>query len=199
MEAEQVVGKILAEAKAEAEKIKAEAEAKTAAERAELESQLGEYRKESKVLAESKAEDKKQRLLAKARMAIVKESLVTKKSLLDEVFATAQQQIKNLPDDKYLELMGRLMIKAAETGDEEVIVGAGEKRIDQAFIDKINRQVGSEAKANLKLSDDKADIGSGFILRRGKIRMNVSGQVLVANARQELDIELARELFEGSQ
>jgi hypothetical protein len=45
------------------------------------------------------------------------------------------------------------------------------------------------------LSDQKQDIGAGFILKRGKIKTNVSIQVLLEQARKELEIELAKELF----
>ena len=45
------------------------------------------------------------------------------------------------------------MKQAVETGDEEVIVGKNEKRIDQDFIKKVNRELGAGFKGNLRLSD----------------------------------------------
>ena len=81
------------------------------------------------------------------------------------------------------------------TGDEEVVVDTNEGRIDHEFIKQINRELGSDYKSNLKLSDEKQDIGAGFILKRGKIKTNVSIQVLLEQARKELEIELAKELF----
>jgi vacuolar-type H+-ATPase subunit E/Vma4 len=45
------------------------------------------------------------------------------------------------------------------------------------------------------LSDERQDLGGGFILRRGKIKTNVSFEVLLDQARKELEIELAKELF----
>jgi vacuolar-type H+-ATPase subunit E/Vma4 len=47
------------------------------------------------------------------------------------------------------------------------------------------------------LADEKQDLGAGFILRRGKIKTNVSLDVLLERARKELEIELAKELFEN--
>jgi vacuolar-type H+-ATPase subunit E/Vma4 len=46
------------------------------------------------------------------------------------------------------------------------------------------------------LSGDRANIGGGFILKRGKIKNDVSVKVLLARARRELEIALAKELFE---
>ena len=197
MEAEQVVEKILADAKAEADKIKKEAEAKEAAEQAKLTEQLDEYKKQTEILAKKAGEDEKSHILAAARMDIAKEYLAEKRKLLDEVFEQARRQLQDLPDDEYRALIKKLLLDAVETGDEEVVVDTNEGRIDHEFIKKINRELGTGKKSDLKLSDQKQDIGAGFILKRGKIKTNVSMAVLLGQARKELEIELAKELFAG--
>jgi len=196
MEAEQVVEKILADAKAEAEKIKKQADEKEAAEQAKLTEQLDEYKKQTQSLAKKTAKDKKLHILAAARMDIAKELLGEKRKILDEVFAQARQQLRNLPDEEYRKFITKLMLEAVETGDEEIIVDNEEKRIDQNFIKQINRKLGPEYKGNLRLADQRQNLGGGFILKRGKIKNNVSFDVLLAQARKELEIELAKELFE---
>ena len=195
MEAEQVLGKILADAKAEAEKIKSKAQEKENAEQAKLDEQLSDYKKQTNIIAQKAGEDKKAHLLAAARMNIAKDYLAEKRKILDEVFAKARQKLQNLPDAEYCKLMTKLMLKAVETGDEEVIIDKKEKRIDQQLINKINEQLNSNKKGNLKLSDKREDIEGGFILKRGKIKNNVSIEVLLAQARKELEIELAKKLF----
>jgi len=195
MEAEQVVEKILADAKAEAEKIKSQADEKEADEQAKLSEQLDEYKKQTQNLAQKAADDERFHLLAAARMDIAKEFLAEKIKILDEVFTQARRQLQSLPDEQYCKLMTRLMLQAVESGDEEVIVDKNEKRIDQEFINQVNQKSGSNHKANLKLSDERQDIGCGFILRSGRIKNNVSLDVLLAQVRKELEIELAKELF----
>jgi V/A-type H+-transporting ATPase subunit E len=195
MEAEQVVGKILSEARAEAEKIISEAKSRAAAEQAKLESELAKYNKETEVLAAEAAEDKKERMLAMARMDVRKELGAAKVALVDEVFEKAREKIRNLSDDEYRKLISELMIKAVETGDEEVIVGKDEKRIDDKFIKQINRQLGSGFRGNLRLSGEKADISGGFILRRNNIQTNVSIEVMVDSMREELESEVVKDLF----
>ena len=197
MEAEQVVEKILADAKAEAEKIKSEAQEKENAEKAKLDEQLSNYKKQTDIIAQKAGEDKKAHLLATARMDVAKDYLAEKRKILDEVFAQARQKLQNLPDGEYCKLMTKLMLKAVETGDEEVIVDNNEKRIDQKFIKHINRELEPGYKGNLRLADVRQNIGGGFILRRDKIKNNVSIEVLLAQARKELEIELAKELFEN--
>jgi hypothetical protein len=49
----------------------------------------------------------------------------------------------------------------------------------------------------LKLSGERQPIAAGFILRYGKIKNNCSLKVLLARARGELEIELAKQLFAG--
>jgi V/A-type H+-transporting ATPase subunit E len=195
MEAQQVTEKILADAKAEAEKIKENAQEKEAAEQAKLDEQLNAYKKQTALIAQKAAEDKKAHLLAAARMDIAKQLLAEKRKILDEVFVQARQQIEKLTDEQYRRLMTKLMLEAVETGDEEVIVDENEKRIDQKFIQGINQQLAPSRKGNLRLSDERVNLGGGFILKRGKIKNNVSVEVVLTQARKELEIELAKELF----
>jgi V/A-type H+-transporting ATPase subunit E len=195
MEGQQVVEKILDDAKAEAQIIIKEAEEKESAEQAKLSKQLQEYKKQTEILAQKAAKDEESHILAAARMEIAKEFLAEKRKILDEVFTQARKQLQNLPDDQYRNLITKLLLETVETGDEEVIVDKNEYRIDQQFIDQINQKLSSSEKANLRLSQDRADIEGGFILRRGKIKTNVSFDVLLAHARKELEIELAKDLF----
>jgi len=192
MEAEQVIEKILSDAKAEAEEITGQAKKKLAAEQAKVDAKLAEYRQQAETLAQQAAEDEKSHILAGARMAAAKEYLAEKTKILDEVFERAAKRLGQLPDKEYRDLMARLMAEAAETGDEEVVIGKNEKRIDQSFITQVN---GKLKKGNLKLAKDKHDLPGGFILRRGKIKTNVSPAVLLGQARNDLVIELGKTLF----
>jgi V/A-type H+-transporting ATPase subunit E len=196
MEAMQVVEKILADAKAEAENIKKQTDANEAAEQAKLAEQLNEYKKQTEILAKKAGEDEQSHILAAARMDIAKQLLAEKRKILDEVFEQARQQLQNLPEHEYRSLCTKLMLEAVETGDEEIVVDKNENRINQDLIDQVNRQLSSKGKGELKLSDQKQDIGAGFILKRGQIKTNVSLDVLLDQARKELEIDLAKELFQ---
>jgi len=197
MEAEQVTEKILADADAKAEKIKKQAEEIQAQQHAKLQEQLAEYEKQTQVLAQKAAKDKQLHLLAAARMDIAKQLLAEKRKILDDLLQQARQKLLNLPNDEYRTFMTKLMLDAVETGDEEVIIDNEEKRIDHTFIKNINQQLAPGRKGNLRLSEDRDNIEAGFILKRGKIKNNVSVEVLLAQARRELEIELAKELFQN--
>jgi len=193
MNASKVTEKILSDAQAEAEKIKKEADEKETSEQAELAEQLDEYEKQTEVLAQKSGKERKMRLLAAARMEIAKDFLGEKRKILDEVFEQAKIQFTNLPDEEYRNVIAQLMKKAAESGDEEVIIDKKEKRINDELINQVNQQLGN--KSHLKLSEEKGNLVAGFILKHGKIKNNVSLQVLLEQARKELEIELAKELF----
>jgi V/A-type H+-transporting ATPase subunit E len=188
----------LSDAGAEAEKINAEAGEKLAGQQKELAKKLEDYHNQTNNLAKEAAEEKRLRLLAGARLELRKELLATKRRLLDDVFNSAGQRLKELGDDEYCGLMGKLMAKAVQTGDEEIVVGRNENRIDAGLVEQVNRQLGSINKGNLKLSQEKGNFDFGFMLKRGKIKVNVSLPVLLAQAREKLEIELAGELFAGS-
>lgn len=185
----------MADAKAEADKIKGEAREKQNAEQAKLDEQLAEYQKQTETLARTAGEDEKAHGLSAARMDIAKQLLAEKRSILDQVFAEAHERLRKLSDEDYRRLMTKLMLQAVETGEEEVLIGKNESRIDQSLIHGVNQQLASNNRGNLRLFSEREDISGGFVLRRGKIRNNASFAVLLDQARKELEIELAKELF----
>ncbi len=194
MEAEQVIEKILSDAKAEADKIVKAAESRAAEEKAKADEELAQYRKEGEALVQQAAEDEKSHILAAARMQAAQEYLAEKTRVLDSVFEQAEKRLLQLPDNEYRELMKRLMVEAVETGEEEVLIGKDESRIDQPLLDEVNGQLGAE-KGRLKLATDRHGGAGGFILRRGKIKVNVTPPVLLGQARNDLIIDLAHTLF----
>lgn len=197
MEAEQVTNKIMSEAQAEADRILSEAREKVSAEKADLDKQLGEYRQQTRDLARKAGEDKRAHMLAAARMDIAKAYLGEKRRLLDEVFSRAKEQLSKMPDEEYRQIIKKLMMKAVETGDEEVIIGQGELRINHEFVKQINRQLEPGHKGNLRLSEKRLPISGGFVLKRGNIKTNASLDVLLSEAKDELETELSKLLFEG--
>ncbi|HUV40956.1 MAG TPA: V-type ATP synthase subunit E family protein [Sedimentisphaerales bacterium] len=195
MEAQQVIEKILSEAKDQAQQVNAEGQKKRSAQHAELDQELDSYKKETDALAQKAAADKKAHLLAAARMEISKQFLAEKRRLLHEVFEQARRSVEGLADSEYVHFWTALILKAVQTGKEEVIVDKNETRLDQEFIKQVNRQLGPGYQGNLRLADKKEDIGGGFVLRNDKIKNNLSLKVLLEQARSKLEIDLAKDLF----
>jgi V/A-type H+-transporting ATPase subunit E len=196
MEADQVITKILSDARAQADAIKKQAEEREAAETAKLNEELARFEEATKAMAEKAGADERSQRLAVARMEAAKEYAATKASLLDEVFVQARQKLETLPDAEYRELMGKLMAAAVETGEETVLAGKNDARIDAKLVADVNAKLGGKGK--LTLSDRKHGFGAGFLLQRGKVRSNVSLEVLVGQARKDLEIEVAKDLFSNN-
>ena len=195
MKAEQVVEKILSQARQEAESILNETRSKIEARRAALQTELADYAKQTDEQAQAAAADKLSRMMAAARMDLRKRTLAAKVELLDELFEQARQRINALPDEAYLALMGKLLTQAVQTGDEEVIVGKNETRLNYDFIKQVNKKLGPGFKGNLRMSTTKADIDGGFILRRGKVQVNASTRVLIDQVRETMEANLVADLF----
>jgi V/A-type H+-transporting ATPase subunit E len=195
MDANQVVQKILAQARAEAEKIKAEANEKIKTLKAANEEELSRYRQESQRLAPIAGEEKKNRVLAAARIAIAREMTETKRKLLNTAIEKAGQKIKSLNDGEYLSIMEGLILRSVKTGNEEVVIGRNEKRINENFIGNINQKLAGAGKGNLRLAPDRADIEAGFILRQNKMQVNAGLDVLLKVAGEQLEGKLAEQLF----
>jgi len=198
MEPQQVVDKILDDANKEARQIAEQAQEKLNAQQQELQNQLREHEEQTTSLAEKEANTQKQRKPSAARMNIAKQKLAEKRKILEKVFEQARQQFKKMPEHDYLELISRLLIKTVETGDEEVIIDKDESRIDQNFIKEVNRKLGTGYKGNLRLSEKREYLDAGFILKRGKVKTNLSLKLLLSQASDELEIELAKILFTDS-
>jgi len=113
--------------------------------------------------------------------------------LLDDLFKAFRDRLNSLPENEYRALMAGLMKKAVMHGDEEVLVGRDEQRIDQKLVNEVNSSLGP--KGGLKLSDRRADCEKGFVLARGNVRTNVSVAVLIEQARTEIENKLAAGLF----
>jgi V/A-type H+-transporting ATPase subunit E len=197
MNAEQVVQKILAEAKAEAEKIVNDAKAKVAEQGDQLDTQIAEFEDKTAQLAKEAAEDKLQRMLAGARMDNGKQFLAAKGEILNDIFEQSKKAVNDLSDERYLAWVTAAMKQAVESGDEEVIIGKDEKRIDESFISRVNQQLGAGFKGNLTLSSQRADISGGFILARGKVQVNASTDVMIENLKESMQIELSQMLFDN--
>lgn len=196
MNAEQVVDKILSQAKAEADKILGAAKDAASKEQQRLDSELREYTEATQKAAQAAGADKLARMLATARMQNSRQMLAAKGQVLDELFAKVKDRIEKLPDNDYLELMKKLLHKTVQSGQEEVIVGKNENRINQAFLTKVNTELLWQAKGGLKLSSTREDIGGGFILSSGKVRINASTEVIVSQLRGMMEMEFASQLFQ---
>ncbi len=195
MDSKQVTEKILSQAQSQADEIKKQADDKALQEKQKLQVELDGFNNETKRLADQAGQEVKSQVLARARMETAMKSLQARNDVLEQTFAAAAEKIKNMGTQDYQQLMEKLILSSVNTGDEEIVIDKNEKRIDAAFVERLNTRLSQNSKGNLKLAGSKADIGAGFILQKGRIRTNGSLKVLLETAREKIQTELAAELF----
>ncbi|TET44845.1 V-type ATP synthase subunit E [candidate division TA06 bacterium] len=193
--AEKVVSKIINEADAKAKELVASA--RTQAERIAKQASHESARiaQQAKEASAKRASEEKQRVLSSANLDIRKAMLEKKQELMDEAFQKAITRLRQKNKKEYVDLIKELLLKSVETGTEDVIVGTADKDIiDSKVISAVNKKLGR--KGNLTLSKTFGSMAGGFILRRGKIDTNLSFDGLIELAREGLETEVAKILFE---
>lgn len=173
---------ILAEAKREADAVLARAREKAEAERTRL-----------RARAKQRSDEERNRIVTLAKLSARRDLLSEKQGLIDRVFDETRKSIIAMPADEYGRFIKGFLRRTVETGDEEVIVGEGERRIDQKLLDEVSSELGKPG--GLKLSSERRAIGGGFILRRGKTETNCALDTILRDARERLETDVAGILF----
>ena len=180
------------------------------AERRECEKQtlIKEAEDEARVIisqAKTSAEQIQRDALAKARAELV-----------EGVFTSVTEEIKNLPDERYAEIVAHL----AETALHELTESQGDnidgqdielllnkkdldrcgERIYAAFCDRAAREYGKDIEKRIILSEKTASIYGGAMLRCGSVETSASFSKLFEGLREKLYEEIEGYLFgEGKQ
>ncbi len=117
--------------------------------------------------------------------------LGTRQRLVGEAFDASLKQMVEMAPDKYVTFADKLMAQAVVTGKEVVFVGNNEKHLDQRWLDGYN----ASHNTSLTLSQEKLPIAGGFILRNDRIDTNCSWEMLIADARTDIETEVVKRLF----
>ncbi len=181
-DAEEVARKIVAEGQAAADGVAREARTRADAQKQEL-----------RAKAEQRAQEDRNRITTLARLAARRELLGEKQALIDRVFDEAGRRIAEMQQGEYREFITGLLRSTVESGDEEVLIGKQESRLDQAFLNSVSKKLGLGG--GLKLASERRQITAGFILRSGRVETNCALSTILRDARETLETEVAGILF----
>lgn len=197
MSIENITSRILADARQKAEQITGDAQHQAERILGDAAKEAQHKREQAAAEAEKEAQMTQARIASSAKMEEKKLLLQTKQQLLEECFDLALKKLEALSDEEYNKVLSAMMIKMIETGDEEVIVNERDKkRLTPDFIYYVNRTVAKEqVTCNVKLSEEKRDIPSGFILKRGDVEINATFEAILRQRRDELSAEVVKILF----
>lgn len=152
-----------------------------------------------KLKAERDGKDRKERLIARAQLDARNEILVSKQTAIEKVLDRAAQKIESLEDKEYFSFIENMLLSNIETGEEEIVFSEKDsKRLPPSFLSIVNDKLNAMGKRGaLSLSQDKRNIGSGFILKHGGVEINCSVEAQIRLLRDSLEGEIASLLFEG--
>ncbi len=157
--------------------------------------QAEELRAEETSKAHERAEEHAGRIETLAGLELRKDVLKEKKDIIGDAFARAEDKIASLPPGEYRAFLKPIILKAVESGNEEIIPPAGRREVfTPEFIQSLNDEIAPSGGA-LRLSEDSGDFSGGFILREGKMQTNLTLKSLIASGRDRLEPQVAKILF----
>ena len=215
---EKVIGKIIADAEADArvilDKAQAECEALKAKYVAETEAEI------EKLTDECDRECQALIIRARSSAAMAKRNAIleARAKLIDEAYASAEKIIRNMNGEQYLELLHKMLRSAMKNqleGEAESLRLYGEDIAPDAYEVVLNSRdrdtygeklVAAYRKGygsrlapavldKVRLATDIAPIDGGIILRCGPVETNCSLAMLMAENRRETEARVSRILF----
>ncbi len=201
MALEDIVNRVVGDAKKTADEIRDKARTEVAQATAEAKKKAESVK--ANVLAEAKAEAKREekRVLSLARLEARNIVLSQKRTVIDAVFDEVIEKLKSFSDNEYRDLIKRMILKVASEGDEELILSSiDKKRVGNGFVDEVNAVLKAQGKkGELALSKETREIEGGFILKKGKVELNNSFSALTEMARENLEPKIIGILFESKE
>ena len=194
---EKICARIESDARAEADVTIAQAEAKCEEIRVESDKQAQDKYWTLIRAGVKDCESRVQRLARTAEMESKKQILAFKQEMISKAFDRAIEQIKAMPDDKYIDFLARQAAAAARTGLEEVIFNEADQARGKKAVAKANELLKAKGLyGKLTVSEEIRPIAGGLIIKEGDIESNCSLETLAEMYRAELAAKAASVMFE---
>lgn len=181
LDTDNAVNSISTKNKAECEKVLSEAKKKADAILCEGNTDSEKICKDIIARADSAAELKKRQIL-----------LETKQNIMSQMIEKALKYLESLPDDKYFELIYKMISKYSENASGVISMSSRDLiRLPADFAVKVS----SLSKGDLILSKTPALIDSGFVLTYGGVDVNCSFKSLFSDNSERISDTVAHLLF----
>lgn len=190
---EKIIDRISGDAQAEIDAILEEARAEAAQITAKYEAQAKEEADEILKRGSAAAAEREERLASMAQMEGRKAELAAKQEVIEEAFELALKKLLELPEERYVNLLADLAVRASVTGKETLFFSAADRdRVGKKVVDAANKKLTAGA---LALGDGSRSIKGGFVLSDGAVEVNCSFDTLVRLQKAEITGEVTRVLF----
>lgn len=147
--------------------------------------------------AKAEAKSTKERIISGAELKARNEKLGAKQTIIKEVFEKSVSELCKLDKVQYLTFIKKGILSFDIKGDENLILSdEGIKLVNNDIIEEINKELVSKGKkGNLTLISKPGEFRGGFILEKNGIEINNTFETLVDSLKEELEFEVAKELF----
>lgn len=127
-----------------------------------------------------------------------KNILAVKRKVIDEVFDKARTALDTLDESRYEALVTKIVVNGSEIGTEKLQVPEKDmKRYGDGLLNKLNTALKEAGKiGELTLDETPASFKSGVMLIGEMSDVNGSFDVLIDDAREKYEREVAEMLFE---
>jgi vacuolar-type H+-ATPase subunit E/Vma4 len=198
MSVEGIIEKILGEARNASRAIVEGARKEAEGIRAEERREAAEYYEKQRALLEEQYRKEKERAVLNKRLETRKNTLGVRQQWLERAFDEAYKALIDQPLTEYKETLLRLIGAASKAKDEEIVFGRkGSKAFFEEIVSELKKGKGAgEPGPKFTLSPDSGDFPWGFILRKGKVEVNMSIDSLFKYRRTELE-QKAWEMFDA--
>lgn len=147
--------------------------------------------------AKSEAQSRKERIISGALLKARNDKLKAKQAVIKEVFEKSIEELCNLSKEQFIDFVKSSILSMDVIGDEKLILNEeGKTIINQTLINEINMELALKGKkGEVTIDSETRNFKGGFILERQGIEINNTFQALVNSLKDELEFEVARELF----
>lgn len=197
MPLDKLIERIMGDARREAQEITDEAARQSEEIDAEAEREAQRTYERKVESARHAAEDEKKQRVTMASLNARKAVLAEKQVLIEEVAGRALEEIADLPEEQYAEMMVRRLLDVVGEQDGELIMSPADRdRVGQDIMSRVNSTLerGSK-KGRVTLSGETRDIAGGFIFRSGGVEVNSSLESEVGSRKEELESKIVEILF----
>jgi len=192
MQGSKIKEKILKDAEEQAKKILEDAEKEAAAILEDAEKEKNFILESARKEAEEAYRKEKEKRVGLELIELRKKVLAAKREIVGTVFERAISKLESESRKDYLDHMTNFIKALNLNGSFDVIPGKAEKRVDSEFVKELSQRTGLD----LKLKNEDVPLSSGFLLRHGKVEINLAPSVIIPTLKDDIEDHLKSLLFE---
>ena len=197
---EKIIGRIEADAQAEAERVLAEGREKADGIAADYQKQADALAAELFNKSARDASERRKRAVGVAELEARKNILQAKQEMIGRAFAAAHEKLGALPKKELVPVLARLAAGASSSGAEEIVFNGGDREsVGGEVVKAANKLLKEQGKtAELTLSQrTHGDAEGGIMLSGGAVEANCTFKTLLDTLREDMAAEVAGVLFGG--